>query len=137
MNDFNTQIFGDGGAWEEIEVGANFALVKVSASATTLSTIANTFIRIPVSQLDTSLSLLTNAQKNTIKNKILEMGYTSQEITNALGSNMGTKTLRELLRFIATRRVKPRFDSVSKQIVFDGEVVIPGKTVEEVDGRVK
>lgn len=137
MNEFNTQIFGDGGIWEEIEAGANFAIVKVSASAATLSTIASSFLRIPVNQLNTTLASLSNAKKTALRNKIIEMGYTSQEITNALGSNIGTKTLRQLLNFIITRRIKPRFDSVNKQIVFDGEAVTPSKTVEEVDGRVQ
>lgn len=50
------------------------------------------------------------------------MGYDDTEISNNLGANLKTRTLGEVLRFAASRRLKPRYDAVSDEIVLDGEV---------------
>lgn len=137
MDDFTAQILADGGNWRETEVLGNAALVKVQASAATLSAInaAPGFTRIPVNRLDDPLSSLTSAQLTTIKNKVLALGYTQQELTDALGSNLSLITLGQLLRFIATRRLKPRYDVVTDTIVLDGPIQ-PCLPIEQVDGVV-
>ena len=74
MDDYTTQIEADGGRWAESEVLGNHAIVKVSASAATLTTIAGTsgFQRIPVNALETTLGSLTVAQGTATRNKIEE-----------------------------------------------------------------
>lgn len=136
MDDFTTQILADGGAWAETEVLGNCAVVKVNASTATLSTIAGTqgFQRIPLQRLDDPLSSLTNAQRNAIRNRILAMGYTSAEI-NASLPNLANVTLRQVLHFVTTRRLKPRYDPGTDAIVLDGAEQ-PVRQVESVDAEV-
>lgn len=137
MDDFTAQILADGGDWRETEVLGNAAVVKVRASAATLSTINATagFTRIPVDRLDDPLSSLTSTQRSAIKNKVLALGYTQPELTDALGSDLSLITLGQLLRFIATRRLKPRYDVVTDTIVLDGPIQ-PCLPIEQVDGVV-
>lgn len=132
-------IIQDSGNWEEIEVGANFAIVKVSASSATLQTIAadTNFTRIPATLLTETLSSLTTTQKQKLQTLLNNMGYTNQEIQNALGNNLGQKTLGQVLRFITTRRVPPRFDAVSRAIVFDLAPVTCSNNIDSVDGRIQ
>lgn len=137
MDDFTAQILADGGDWRETEVLGNTAIVKVRASAATLSAInaAPGFARIPVDRLDDPLSSLTSTQLSAIKNKVLALGYTQPELTDALGSDLSLITLGQLLRFIATRRLKPRYDVVTDTIVLDGPIQ-PCLPIEQVDGVV-
>lgn len=137
MDDFTTQIRADGGSWYEVEVLGNSAIVKVKASAATLSTInaATGFTRIPVDRLNDPLSSLTNTQLTTIKNKVLALGYTQQELTNALGNDLSLITLGQLLRFIATRRLRPRYDAQANAFVLDGPVE-SCTSVDLVDSKV-
>lgn len=136
MDDFTAQITSDGGAWTESEVLGDCAVVKVDASATTLQTIAGTsgFQRIPLQRLDDPLSSLTNAQRNAIRNRVIAMGYTQAEINAAL-PNLANVTLGQVLRFIATRRLKPRYDSATDTIVLDGEIQTP-RSIDSVDAEV-
>lgn len=142
MNDFNTQIQADGGAFAESEVLGGYALVKVRASSTTLTTIGNTanFFRIPnwVNLTDT-LGSLTTTQRNAIQTRILAMGYTQAEINAALGSTLSawrTITLGQVLRFITTRRLLSRWDAVQQQFVLDGPAV-PCEPVANIDTQVQ
>src|SRR5512139_3989668 len=83
MNNFNAQIFGEGGAWDETEVLGDAALVKVRASEGLLTTIQNAtgFVRVLTRwTLSDLLSDLTTAQRNGIQNKLLSMGYSQSEI---------------------------------------------------------
>lgn len=140
MDDFTQQIEADGGAWSESEVLGGYALVKVRASEGTLSVIGGTggFQRVPNwINLNDTLGDLTTAQRNAILSKIQEMGYTLAEISAVLGGNLAswrTKTFGQLLRFIAQRRLKPRWDDVQEQIVLDGELQAcrPVSDVDEV-----
>lgn len=123
MNDFTPQIAADGGAWSESEVLGGYAVVKVRASAATLQTIAAAegFQRIPRDLLNDPLSTLSVAQRRAIKDRLNAMGYTDAEITAALGNiNLNNTTLGQVLRFAASRRLKPRWDEVQRQIVLDG-----------------
>ena len=124
MDDFTAQIVADGGTWSESEVLGNMAVVKVQASSTTLSAIAATagFTRIPVDRLADPLSSLSSTQRTAIKNKVLALGYTAQEVTDALGTDLSQITLGQLLRFVASRRLQPRYDAATDTILCDGPV---------------
>lgn len=137
MDDFTALITADGGKWSEAEVLGNHAIVKVNASSATLQAIASTagIDRIPLTLLDEPLSSLTNAQRTAIQNKIESLGYPLSEIREHLGNNIGTRTLREVLRFIARRRLKPRYDAGNDTIVLDGPIQVC-KTPEAVDAEV-
>lgn len=138
MDDFTTLIRADGGDWSESEVLGNYALVKVRAEEATLVTInaAVDFTRVPRhTALSDTLSTLTAGEKTFLKNLILDMGYTNAEILAALGSDIGSHTLGQVLRFITTRRHAPRYDAASDTITMDGaqHECLP---IEIVDDRV-
>lgn len=123
MNRYTAAIRADGGSWREVEVPGNRAIVKVKASPSTLSLISSDpdCRRIPVDCIDATLGDLTVAQRTALRDELLGMGYSMQEIQNRLGSNWRLVPLRQVLQFMATRRVKPRFDEASQSFVFDGE----------------
>jgi len=137
MVDFDAQIRADGGAWREVEILGDRAIVKVRATAATLDAIAAVtgVQRIPLERLDDSLSTLPRPQLNTIRKAILECGYTTEEL-NARLPDLSVVTLRDVLRFLATRRLKPRYtDATRTAIVCDGPVLSCG-SVEALDADV-
>ena len=136
MDDFTAQIFGEGGKWSETEILGNRAIVKVRASDALLNTIAAapTFRRIPLAALDNSLSSLTVGQRTAIRNELLDAGYTLDEV-NTRFPDLAVVTLRQVLRFMASRRLKPRYDQPTDSIVCDGAVQ-NCRAVESVDGDV-
>ena len=123
MDDFTVAINLDGGRWSETEVLGDRAIVKVNASAATLTLIAGTptFRRIPLAALNDPLSSLTPGQRTAIRNEVLDAGYTVAEV-NARFPNLADHTLGEVLRFMASRRLKPRYDAGTDTIICDGEV---------------
>ena len=137
MIDFDAQIRDDGGSWDSIEVLGNVALVKVNALPATLTAInaATGFVRLPVDRLNDPLNSLSAAQRNAITNKLQDMGYSLTEIRDALSNNIGTKTLGEVLRFAATRRLKARYDAQNDMIVLDGPIQVC-ESVDALDARV-
>lgn len=138
MNDFNVQIQAfNGGRWAETEVLGQHAIVKVRASAATMTAIANTagFTRIPVAALDDTLSSLTTAQKNAIRNKVQALGYTLAELQERFPNDLGTYTLRQLLMFVAQRRRLVRYDAGTDSIIDDGPDQ-PVRPLADVDGVV-
>lgn len=137
MDDYTPDIVADGGAWAESEVLGNHAIVKVRASVSTLATIAadTDFTRLPVAQLDDQLSSLTTGVKAAIKNKVLALGYAEDEITARFGSDLGAYTLGDLLRFVAKRRLKPRYDAKADAIICDGAEQSV-RTIDSVDRAV-
>jgi phage terminase large subunit-like protein len=141
MDEYTAVIFANGGNWSESEVLGNHAVVKVRASAATLTTIAADvrFHRIPVALLDDTLASLTNAQIDAISNKVQALGYSLAEIQAALGTTRAQirqKTLRQVLRFVASRRIKPRYDANTQAVVFDTGVVETPRSIEDVDAAV-
>lgn len=138
MNDFTPQINADGGSWAETEILNGWAVVKVKASDTTLSTIAGTtgFHRLPKNLLTASLSDLTTAQKNAIKNKLEDIGYSLTEIKDALGNDIGSKTLADVLKFAAKRRLLHRLDEATDTVIYDGSEQ-PVRTIESVEEAVQ
>lgn len=138
MNDFTVQILADGGFWSETEILGDVALVKVRASAATLTTIsaASGFLRIPNHfDLNDTLGDLTVGQRNAILAEALTLGYTQTEIDNALPANWQNVTLGQVLRFFARRRLKPSYDAGSDTIVFTAEES-PVRPVAHVDASV-
>jgi hypothetical protein len=143
MDQFTPQIIAqDGGNWSEVEVLGSYALCKVSASTTTITAIGNTngFYKVTDhAVLTDSLSDLTTPQRNAIQTRMLAMGYTQAEINATMGSTITLwrqKTFTVLLNFCAQRRVAPRFDTATSQIVFDGPFIPCAKTVAKVDTEV-
>lgn len=123
MDDYTPLIIRqDSGDWRELEALGGYVVVKVRASQATLNTIAGSagFLRIPLALLNDSLSTLTNAQRTAIRNRLLDMGYTSAEITAALGSNLALRTLGDLVRFASSRMRHWRLDRTLNQLVYDG-----------------
>lgn len=137
MDDFTPQIIADGGSWSESEVLGNRAIVKVNADASTLSLIAGTtgFKRLPKDLLNSSLSDLTAGQKQALRDEVLDMGYTISEINDAFPNDLGTYTLKQVLQFMATRRLKPRYDGGTDTIILDGAEVVP-KDIDKADSEV-
>lgn len=138
MQDFSDQINADGGEWSETEVLGNCALVKVRASAATLTETnqAPEFMRFPKTALSDTLSDLTAGQRQAMKDKLLEMGYPLAEIREALGDDLMDVTLGDVLRFAARRRREGRYDHMSGNIVFDGRIHRP-RLVASVEAGVQ
>lgn len=124
LDDYTPLILADGGAWDATEVLGNKALAKVRASVATLTTIADDplCVRLPFDTLDTPLASLPLVARQRIRTALKNAGYTLLEITANVG-DLSTITAREALEFFASRRHKPRFDTVTQQIVLDGTIV--------------
>lgn len=142
MDDFTAQILADpeyAGAepWAESECLGGVAVVKVRASAALLQTINQTagFTMIPGAMLDNPLSSLTAGQKTTLRNTIVALGYTVNELQTALGTDLGAVTLGQLLRFVLTRRMTPRYDVATDAIVLNG-TQLACSPIEAVDAAV-
>lgn len=139
VDDFTDQVLADGGYWAESEILGNYALVKVRASAATLSAIAAApgVQRIPGSlQLSDTLASLTTNQKTAIRNFVTgTLGYTLAEVQARFPNDLGTYTLGDLLRFVTQRRLTPRYDAATDTIVLDGAQVTPTQP-EIVDAEV-
>ena len=121
MNDFNAQIRADGGMWDSIEIPNGRVLVKVRASAATLSAIAGTagFSRVPLERLDDSLSALTAQQRTAIRGELSDAGFTNQEINSAI-PNLASATVRDVFSLLSSRRITRRYDPVTETHFFDG-----------------
>ena len=138
MDDFTVTIQADGGDWAETEILGDHALVKVRASAATLTLIngAQDVLRIPSHVgLGDTLGDLTAGQRNAIFAKLEALGYSHAEVTAALPANWQTVTLGQVLRFAASRRLKPRHDVGTDAIVLDGPEQ-PVRPVEDVHAAV-
>jgi hypothetical protein len=85
--------------------------------------------------LDDPLSSLTSGQRTAIRNEVLDAGYTAAEI-NAAHPDFSTVTLRDVLRFLTRRRLKPRYDQGTDTIVLDGPPQ-NCKSPESLDGGVQ
>lgn len=136
---YNEDIQREGGTWKMEHVGNIWCLIKARISDTLAQTIGLDINcrRIPMNILDRPLSDLNNAQRNGLRDLAVEMGYTLEEIRSALGNNLANVTLRQLLRFLASRRIKARWDAASSQLVFDGpQVNLDARVVKRLDDTV-
>lgn len=115
--------------WREVEVLGNRAIVKVNASAGVLSQLDAAYKRLPKDRLGDALSDLPVGVRNALRDEALDMGYTLAEINARFPGGIGNYTLRDVLRFMATRRRKARYNEGTDAIVLDGDVV----NCEDVD----
>lgn len=132
---YTSQIRSDGGDWSETEVLGDRAIVKVRASNSTLTTLDSKYKRLPKDRLDDSLSDLPVGVKQEIKDEILDMGYTVEEIQNKFGNDLGQFTLRDVLKFMTTRRLKPR--KVDEDTIVCDGIVQRCRSLESVDSTVQ
>jgi hypothetical protein len=136
MNDYTQQIiYTDCGKWVETEVLGNRCIVKVKAEESTLLTLNGVFKRIPKDLLDDSLSDLSASVKTGLRNEVLDMGYTLSEINNKLPNPLGTYTLRDVLKFMATKKYEVRYDADKDEIVCDGKEC-QCRSIESIDEAV-
>jgi hypothetical protein len=138
IDDYTTQIYESGGQWSEAEILGNRCLVKVRATTEQLSVLASVqgFRRLPKDRLDDPLSDLPARAKQAIKDEILDAGYTLDEVQARFGDDLGTYTLRDVLRFMTSRRLKPRYDVDIGEIILDGEIQ-SCRSIENVDNEVQ
>lgn len=120
MNDFNNQIVADGGMWSEAEVLGDRAIVKVNASNSTLTTLDAMFKRLPSKLLNEKLADLPANVKLFLRNEILDMGYSINELQTRFGNDLSQFTFKDVLKFMSSRRNKPRYDAINDVIVLDG-----------------
>lgn len=135
---YRQQIIDAGGAYSITEVLGNRGVVKIKASDGVLNAIAAVFQRMPKNVLTDSLSDLSIAAKTKIKNELLDMGYSLSEIKTKFGPNvdLGSYTLKDVLKFMAKRRLKPRYIIATDEILVDG--IVQGCTpIEFVDSKVQ
>ena len=135
IDDYTQQIVAAGGKWTETEILGNRAIVKLRASQVILNQADTLFKRLPKDRLDDPLSDLPVAVRQALKNEVLDQGYTIEEVQSRFGDDLGSYTLRQVLKFMATRRKKPRYDSQADIIVFDGPDQ-PCRPIESVDAEV-
>lgn len=129
IDDWSASIFGEGGAWSETEILGNQALVKVRASDALLNTISAEpgYLTIPrrFFNLEDSFADLQVGERNQMENAARNLGYSQAEIDAAMGDTITLwrqKTLDDYLALVSTRRLKPRYDTPTDTIVFDGPV---------------
>lgn len=124
IRDYAQQVAADNGALSEVECLGGYAIWKVRASLPTLQAIAADPLvrRLPKDHLDDALADLTSAQQTAVKTLLTDAGYTNQQIRSALGNDLTTKTLRDVLLFLASRRRLARFDAPTNTVVWDGPV---------------
>lgn len=123
------------GQWDCIEILGNRTIVKINTTASNLLLLNAAYKRIPKDRLDDTLSSLSNAAKTALRDEILDMGYTLQEINNRFPDGIGNYTLRDALRFMATRRIEPNYDANTDSIVFTGDIVVCGD-IDLLDRRI-
>ena len=133
--DFRVEIETSGGKFTMTEVLGNRAIVKVRASQSVLDTLNINFKRIPKNRLNDALSDLPQGVKTALRNEILDMGYTVQEVQARFGNDLGQYTLKDVLKFMATRRIKPRYDAIADDIILDG-IEQQCRSIESVDGEI-
>lgn len=119
--------------WREVEVLGNRAIVKVNAGAGVLSQLDAAYKRLPKERLDDALSDLPNAARKALRDEVLDMGYTMEEVDNRFPNGVGDFTLRQVLKFMASKRRKPRYDEQLDDIIFDGEEV-DCEDIDALDG---
>jgi hypothetical protein len=122
--------------WIEAEQNA-FAVVKVVSDAATLQAINALpgVVGIPGSRLNDPLSSLTAGQKTAIQNQLNAMGYTNQQIVNALGNDLGAVTIGQVLRFAVSRRNGYGNVDPTTGPDFSGPIV-PTESIDVIDGLV-
>lgn len=136
IDDYTQQIRAEEGRWAETEVLGDQCLVKVRASAETLTELSKVYERMPAANIDDSLSATSIAEREQLLAICLDAGYSQAEIDKELENDLAVKTMGDVLRFLATRRLKPRYDAETEEIVLDGPEQ-RCKSIESVDAEVR
>jgi len=71
-----------------------------------------------------------------LRDWLVDMGYSVEEIRDKFGSDLGAYTLRDVLHFAARRRHSPRFNEATDEFILDGPVRIP-RSVDSVDAEIQ
>lgn len=138
IDDYTPAIKAAGGDWAEAEVLGNKAIVKVRATATDLTAIANDLrmdlVLLPVSALSDSLGTCTASQRTAMRTMLIGLGYSAAEVDTTMGADWTVKSLADVCRVALTRRLSPRKDA-------NGNIVMDGaprscKSIESVNARV-
>ena len=137
IDDYTVDIKAAGGKWSETEVLGNYCIVKVRASTGVLNAVAavDGFQRLPKNRLDDPLSDLSVQALKKIRDVLEDMGYPKAEIIERFGNDLSIYTLRDLLKFATRRRLKPRYNEPTDEIICDGPIQ-PVKPLEKVDEEV-
>ena len=131
------QFSGQGAeVWTETEVLGNHAIVKVRAEQATLQTLNQAFERMPVDDLLDDLDELPPSALNRLRSVLRGLGYSNQELNEALPGNWGQYTLGEILEVAASYRLKPRYDAAADLVILDGPQQ-PCRSVESVDMEIQ
>ena len=136
MDGYTKQIFASGGNWTETEILGNRAIVKVRATQEILNTLDTVFKRLPKDRLDDSLADLSQTIKQKLKNELLDMGYTIEELQERFPKDLSEYTLRDVLKFATKRRLKPRYDAKKDEIFVDG-IEQRCRPIESVDEEIQ
>lgn len=136
MDDYTQEIIYEyGGAWTETEILGDRAIVKVRTRQAILDVLDERFTRIPRDRLDDPLSDLRPNIINRLRDWALDCGYTLDEIHDAFPGGLEDYTLRDYLHFLAQRRIKPRYEPATGEIVLDGPIQ-ECRPVESVDEEI-
>ena len=138
IDDHTVEIESYGGRWSETEVLGNYCIVKVRAPVAVLNALAaiDGYRRLPKDRLDDPLSDLSVQVLKAIKTVLGDMGYPAAEIRERFGNDLSIYTLRDVLKFATRRRLKPRYNAGTGEIILDGTVK-PLKPLELFDTEVE
>lgn len=106
--------------WAGLEIRGNRLIVKVNASASVLTQLDAAYKRLPKDTLNSSLADLSPAVKQALKDELQDQGYTLAEINARFPGDLGDYTLKQVLRFMASRVFLPNYDEPTDSIVFTG-----------------
>lgn len=134
IDDFTPEIY----AWSETEVLGDIAIVKINADGNILAQLNNEpgYERLPKGQLKDGLGDVPPGQLKKWIDLMLEQGYSQAEIDAEFPDGLKNYTMEDMLNFMATRRLKPRWVPETDEILIDGEEQTP-KPVAIVDAEVQ
>ena len=124
------------GQWDGLETLGNKAIIKINAITSDLLQLNAAYTRILLSRLDEPISSLSATNRTALRNQILDMGYTLQELNEKFPDGIANYTLKDALKFMLTRRIKPRWDETTDEIIYDG-VSVPCGNIDDLDRRIR
>lgn len=136
---YHDDLTKEGAKWRYEEIAGNRCLVRAEMSGALAQTIALDVncLPLPLKRLDQTLGELSLAARNTLRDIAVEMGYSLTEIRDRLGNNLASVTLGQLLRFLASRRIKPQYNADKTDVVFDGPVIqLKASLVDDLESKV-
>lgn len=123
--------------WDAIEAGAGYAIVKMNVkNDKILEQLDAVYKRLPSDDLKSSLENVPRAKKNALRQSLLDMKYTDEEIDARFPRGFDDKKLEDVVKFMASKRRLPRYDEEKDEHVFDGlEVAEDEKRVDDLDRK--